>query len=183
MHAILDRRIVARWQATGSSRRRRRRRRKATTDAGAEAEAEAEAEEAAATEEAAEAEATGGDADADAGDDDEEAEEAEDDDDDEVVACEEFDRAMKVAYWCMQVQPASRPSMGRVIQMLEGSLDLGVPPPIPMLFGDLLVAANDTMASTGPELETAATPTSLPPSSSSSVFVASQSSFGIDSAR
>ncbi|KAK9133710.1 hypothetical protein Scep_013238 [Stephania cephalantha] len=41
---------------------------------------------------------------------------------------EELDRAFKVAYWCIQEAETQRPSMARVVQILEGLLDVNYPP-------------------------------------------------------
>ncbi|KAK3148816.1 hypothetical protein QOZ80_3AG0209090 [Eleusine coracana subsp. coracana] len=38
-------------------------------------------------------------------------------------------RALQVSFWCIQEQPAQRPSMGKVVQMLEGIMELERPPP------------------------------------------------------
>ncbi|KAG8054397.1 hypothetical protein GUJ93_ZPchr0001g30861 [Zizania palustris] len=49
------------------------------------------------------------------------------------VSLEEFDRACKVACWCIQDSESSRPTMAEVVQMLEGLL-AGAPPrraPVP----------------------------------------------------
>ncbi|KAH7373473.1 hypothetical protein KP509_17G058600 [Ceratopteris richardii] len=49
---------------------------------------------------------------------------------------EQFDRAMKVAFWCMQVQPSTRPSMSKIVQMLDGSMQTVQSPPMPKSFVD-----------------------------------------------
>lgn len=54
----------------------------------------------------------------------------------EKLDMEEMDRALRVSYWCMQVQPSLRPSMSKVIQMLEGTLPVDIPP-MPRSFGEL----------------------------------------------
>ncbi|KAJ6294976.1 hypothetical protein OIU76_022959 [Salix suchowensis] len=41
---------------------------------------------------------------------------------------EELIRAVKVAFWCIQDEVFSRPSMGEVVKMLEGSMDINTPP-------------------------------------------------------
>nr|CAD1819304.1 unnamed protein product [Ananas comosus var. bracteatus] len=41
---------------------------------------------------------------------------------------EELERACKVACWCIQDDESSRPTMGQVIQILEGFLELNMPP-------------------------------------------------------
>ncbi|KAG0546757.1 hypothetical protein BDA96_01G021300 [Sorghum bicolor] len=41
----------------------------------------------------------------------------------------QVERAVQVSFWCIQEQPAQRPSMGKVVQMLEGVMELERPPP------------------------------------------------------
>ncbi|KAJ4757744.1 Serine/threonine-protein kinase [Rhynchospora pubera] len=53
---------------------------------------------------------------------------------------EEVERVCKVACWCIQNEEHNRPTMGQVLQILEGSLEVGVPP-IPRL---LKVLTEDT---------------------------------------
>ncbi|GKU90834.1 hypothetical protein SLEP1_g4779 [Rubroshorea leprosula] len=43
------------------------------------------------------------------------------------VDIEQVMRAMKVTFWCIQEQPSQRPSMGKVVQMLEGVLEIEMP--------------------------------------------------------
>ncbi|KAF8757451.1 hypothetical protein HU200_010972 [Digitaria exilis] len=47
----------------------------------------------------------------------------------EDVDMAQVERALQVSFWCIQEQPAQRPSMGKVVQMLEGIMDLERPPP------------------------------------------------------
>lgn len=56
---------------------------------------------------------------------------------------EELSRACKIACWCIQDQESSRPTMGHVVQQLEGVLDMGMPP-IPSLLQKL--AADDRIS-------------------------------------
>eukprot|EP00249_Psilotum_nudum_P010622 c22654_g1_i1 orf=1131-3614(-) len=51
------------------------------------------------------------------------------------VNMEQLDRAVRVAFWCVQVQPSLRPSMNKVVQILEGALAME-PPPLPRFFGE-----------------------------------------------
>lgn len=41
-----------------------------------------------------------------------------------------FERMTMVGLWCLCTNPNLRPSMGKVLQMLEGTIEVGVPPPI-----------------------------------------------------
>ncbi|MCO5606793.1 hypothetical protein L7F22_060983 [Adiantum nelumboides] len=47
-------------------------------------------------------------------------------------------RALIVALWCLQEDPTMRPAMSRVVQMLEGLVDVPPPPPplMPLPFGE-----------------------------------------------
>lgn len=45
-----------------------------------------------------------------------------------AVDGEELTRALKVAFWCIQDEVSTRPSMGEVVKMLEGSMDISAPP-------------------------------------------------------
>ena len=44
------------------------------------------------------------------------------------VNLEELERACVVACWCVQEDESSRPTMGAVVQMLEGLLHVATPP-------------------------------------------------------
>ncbi|XP_040375889.1 G-type lectin S-receptor-like serine/threonine-protein kinase LECRK3 [Oryza brachyantha] len=48
---------------------------------------------------------------------------------DEAVEAAEEERVVKVAMWCVQAEPQSRPSMESVILMLQGLLEVPFPPP------------------------------------------------------
>ncbi|KAL3834288.1 hypothetical protein ACJIZ3_009024 [Penstemon smallii] len=45
-----------------------------------------------------------------------------------AVEEEELMRALQVAFWCIQDEIAMRPTMGDVVRMLEGSIDINMPP-------------------------------------------------------
>lgn len=45
-----------------------------------------------------------------------------------TVEEQELVRALRVAFWCIQDEVCMRPSMGEVVMMLEGSVDINVPP-------------------------------------------------------
>ncbi|XP_044945803.1 G-type lectin S-receptor-like serine/threonine-protein kinase At1g34300 [Hordeum vulgare subsp. vulgare] len=47
----------------------------------------------------------------------------------EEVDMAQVERALQVSFWCIQEQPSQRPSMGKVVQMLEGIMELERPPP------------------------------------------------------
>ncbi|XP_074319736.1 G-type lectin S-receptor-like serine/threonine-protein kinase At5g24080 [Silene latifolia] len=41
---------------------------------------------------------------------------------------EEVTRALKIAFWCIQDEVSTRPSMGEVVKMFEGTIDINMPP-------------------------------------------------------
>ncbi|KAJ1703978.1 hypothetical protein LUZ63_003757 [Rhynchospora breviuscula] len=41
---------------------------------------------------------------------------------------EEVERVCKVACWCIQNEEHNQPTMGQLVQILEGILELGIPP-------------------------------------------------------
>ncbi|CAA2996268.1 G-type lectin S-receptor-like serine/threonine-protein kinase At1g34300 [Olea europaea var. sylvestris] len=45
------------------------------------------------------------------------------------VDTEQVIRAIRVSFWCIQEQPSHRPTMGKVVQMLEGISEIPTPPP------------------------------------------------------
>ncbi|CAN1175692.1 G-type lectin S-receptor-like serine/threonine-protein kinase At1g34300 [Linum perenne] len=47
---------------------------------------------------------------------------------DQVMDMEQVKRAIQVSFWCIQEQPSQRPTMGRVVQMLEGIAEFEKPP-------------------------------------------------------
>ncbi|KAB5512625.1 hypothetical protein DKX38_029653 [Salix brachista] len=55
---------------------------------------------------------------------------------DQVVDMEEVTRAVQVSFWCIQEHPSRRPTMGKVVQMLEGIIEIGMPPALKALTGE-----------------------------------------------
>ncbi|XP_055832157.1 G-type lectin S-receptor-like serine/threonine-protein kinase LECRK3 [Solanum dulcamara] len=47
---------------------------------------------------------------------------------DEEVDRRQFERMVKISIWCIQDEPSLRPSMKKVLLMLEGTVDIPVPP-------------------------------------------------------
>ncbi|KAL2467654.1 G-type lectin S-receptor-like serine/threonine-protein kinase [Forsythia ovata] len=45
------------------------------------------------------------------------------------IDMEQVIRAIQVSFWCIQEQPSQRPMMGKVVQMLEGIIEIDRPPP------------------------------------------------------
>ncbi|KAM0952384.1 putative protein kinase RLK-Pelle-SD-2b family [Dioscorea sansibarensis] len=58
------------------------------------------------------------------------------------VKMDELNRACRVACWCIQEMESERPSMGMVVQILEGLLEVTVPP-FPKFLKDLVVCPDD----------------------------------------
>lgn len=48
---------------------------------------------------------------------------------DQELNMEQALRAVQVSFWCMQELPSQRPTMGKVVQMLEGVMEITRPPP------------------------------------------------------
>jgi len=59
------------------------------------------------------------------------------------IDTEEVERACKVACWCIQDNEFDRPTMGNVVQVLEGLVDLGMPP-VPRLLETILGSSTST---------------------------------------
>ena len=59
------------------------------------------------------------------------------------INTEEVERACKVACWCIQDNEFDRPTMGNVVQVLEGLVDLGMPP-VPRLLETILGSSTST---------------------------------------
>jgi hypothetical protein len=59
---------------------------------------------------------------------------------------EELDVACRVACWCIQDMEEDRPSMGRVVHMLEGVVATEIPP-IPSSFQNLMEGENSRLYS------------------------------------
>ncbi|KAJ6996301.1 hypothetical protein NC653_013027 [Populus alba x Populus x berolinensis] len=47
---------------------------------------------------------------------------------DEIVEKKQLDRMVKVGLWCTLDEPSLRPSMKKVLLMLEGTVEIPVPP-------------------------------------------------------
>ncbi|KAJ8445155.1 hypothetical protein Cgig2_029527 [Carnegiea gigantea] len=76
------------------------------------------------------------------------------------VDMDQVTRAIKVSFWCIQEQPSQRPMMGKVVQMLEGIMEIEKPPapktaPEGSISGNSLnisssISALSTFAASGP---------------------------------
>lgn len=61
-----------------------------------------------------------------------------------AVEEEELIRALKVALWCIQDEVIMRPTMGDVVRMLEGSMDINMPP-MPQTVSELVEEGLDNV--------------------------------------
>ncbi|XP_065029937.1 3-phosphoinositide-dependent protein kinase 1-like isoform X2 [Musa acuminata AAA Group] len=64
------------------------------------------------------------------------------------VDMEQLERALLVSLWCIQEQPSQRPSMGKVVQMLEGVSAIDRPPAPKAADGGLAVVTSITIFAT-----------------------------------
>ncbi|XP_058181392.1 rust resistance kinase Lr10-like, partial [Rhododendron vialii] len=54
-------------------------------------------------------------------------------------------KMMLVALWCIQMRPSDRPSVNKVVEMLEGNIELLHTPPKPFLYSQGMQAENNEM--------------------------------------
>ncbi|XP_008456685.2 G-type lectin S-receptor-like serine/threonine-protein kinase At1g34300 [Cucumis melo] len=47
---------------------------------------------------------------------------------DQEIDMDQVSRVVQVSFWCIQEQPSQRPTMGKVVQMIEGVIDIERPP-------------------------------------------------------
>ncbi|TYH82807.1 hypothetical protein ES332_D02G087000v1 [Gossypium tomentosum] len=83
------------------------------------------------------------------------------------VDSEEVERAIMVSFWCIQEQPSQRPMMGKVVQMLEGVIDIEMPPAPKLVAEGLSSGTTMTVNSDVSGLSTYAASNPAPSSSSS----------------
>ncbi|KAF7147241.1 hypothetical protein RHSIM_Rhsim03G0206700 [Rhododendron simsii] len=57
-------------------------------------------------------------------------------------------KMMLVALWCIQTRPSDRPSINKVVEMLEGNIELLHTPPKPFLYSQGMPAENNGMSET-----------------------------------
>ncbi|WCJ44093.1 G-type lectin S-receptor-like serine/threonine-protein kinase At1g34300 [Euphorbia peplus] len=83
------------------------------------------------------------------------------------VNMEQVKRAIEVSFWCIQEQPSHRPMIGKVVQMLEGILEIEKPP-APKVFTEVSInstsmnmSSNASILSTFAASASAATPSSF----------------------
>jgi hypothetical protein len=49
-----------------------------------------------------------------------------------------------VALWCIQINPNNRPSMSKVVEMLEGDVESLEMPPEPTMYPDEVISTDET---------------------------------------
>ena len=59
-----------------------------------------------------------------------------------IVNPEEVERALQVAFWCINDMPERRPSMSDVVQMLEGEIPVKRPVPRPKFLEMLMISSS-----------------------------------------
>ncbi|XP_010538914.1 PREDICTED: G-type lectin S-receptor-like serine/threonine-protein kinase At1g34300 [Tarenaya hassleriana] len=84
---------------------------------------------------------------------------------DQTVDMEQVKRMVQASFWCTQEKPTQRPTMGKVVQMLEGITEI-TKPPAPKALREVPVAGHSLNSSTVSTLGASAPP--VPSSSSSS---------------
>ncbi|KAJ6975649.1 hypothetical protein NC653_031470 [Populus alba x Populus x berolinensis] len=86
----------------------------------------------------------------------------------EGVDMEQVTRAVQVSFWCIQEHPSQRPTMGKVVQMLEGIVEIARPPaPKALMKGSTSGTSTNLSIQDGAQSTCEA---SAPPPSSSSSF-------------
>ncbi|KAJ8760415.1 hypothetical protein K2173_015082 [Erythroxylum novogranatense] len=93
---------------------------------------------------------------------------------DKTLSCNDLDtdqviRAIKVSFWCIQEQPFQRPTMGKVVQMLEGVTEIERPPAPTALTEGSIFGTSINMSSNVSTF--IASPSAATPSSTSSLQV------------
>ncbi|KAJ7973962.1 S-receptor-like serine/threonine-protein kinase [Quillaja saponaria] len=93
------------------------------------------------------------------------------------VYMEQVKRAIEVSFWCIQEQPSQRPTMGKVLQMLEGITEIEKPPALKAMPEGSIGGTSTYMSSNGSVSSTVA-PSAPAPSSSSSFLTTGVSPSG-----
>ncbi|KAI6706886.1 hypothetical protein NL676_009848 [Syzygium grande] len=68
-----------------------------------------------------------------------------------AVQEEELIRALRVAFWCIQDEVVVKPTMGEVVRMLEGSVEINAPP-MPQIVLELVEEGLDQVYKVDPIL-------------------------------
>ncbi|XP_059631896.1 G-type lectin S-receptor-like serine/threonine-protein kinase At1g34300 [Cornus florida] len=85
----------------------------------------------------------------------------------EEVDMDQVKRAIKVSFWCIQEQPSQRPMMGKVVQMLEGVMEIERPPAPKAVIEGSASGTSVNVSSNVSALSTAVASAPAPSSSSS----------------
>jgi hypothetical protein len=59
-------------------------------------------------------------------------------------------KMIMVALWCIQLKPNDRPSMSKVVEMLEGDIESIEMPPEPTIYSDEIISRDETINSDQP---------------------------------
>jgi len=95
---------------------------------------------------------------------------------DQGVDMEQVMRAVQVSFWCFQEHPSQRPTMGKVVQMLEGIIEIAMPP-APKALTEGSSCGTSTSLSSKDGAHSTYEASAPPPSSSSSFQTAGISPF------
>ncbi|CAN0928281.1 G-type lectin S-receptor-like serine/threonine-protein kinase At1g34300 [Linum grandiflorum] len=93
---------------------------------------------------------------------------------DQLLDMEQVKRAIQVSFWCIQEQPSQRPTMGKVVQMLEGIAEFEKPP-VPKVLTEGSMSGTSINASSNVSGLSTFAPSCPAPSSSSSNPASSRS--------
>ncbi|KAJ7969719.1 S-receptor-like serine/threonine-protein kinase [Quillaja saponaria] len=96
---------------------------------------------------------------------------------DQDVDMEQAKRAIQVSFWCIQELPSLRPTMGKVVQMLEGITEIERPPALKALTEGSISGTSSIYMSSNVSAFNTVSPSAPAPSLSSSLQTAEVSSF------
>lgn len=74
---------------------------------------------------------------------------------------DQIQRLIEISFWCIQEQPSQRPSMGKVVQMLEGVLPM-LKPPAPKPFESLQNSSSSGTSQSAISILTSSVPATAP---------------------
>ncbi|XP_010543223.1 PREDICTED: G-type lectin S-receptor-like serine/threonine-protein kinase At1g34300 [Tarenaya hassleriana] len=94
---------------------------------------------------------------------------------DGTVVMEQVTRMVRISFWCIQEQPSQRPSMGKVVRMLEGIAEISIPP-TPKALAEVSVSGQNKNSSCYISSSMVSTSARCLPSSSSSLTAEMSSS-------
>lgn len=92
-----------------------------------------------------------------------------------------LERVVRIALWCVQSKPASRPTMATLVQMLEGVIDVPPPPLLSSLSLDNETFSSCLASESAPTISNSSSfPSSFPATTSSSSATPSSSSLHVE---